>query len=336
MSTAIDWMGAGDAPRLQAFIDEHWRPGHVLARDADLLRWQYRHPARPDDLSVLGATEEGELVGFLGLVLVDLALAGERVPGAWLAMWQATPEARTRRVGLALLLEVMRMPFGGIGCLGMNETAVRIYASLGFGVVPRLPRWVRPLAAEPLASLAPGFAAGAGTADEVEPDPGAFDDERAARWDDTWRTLAQRLDGTWRDSGYLRRRYLDHPRFRYEVRLPADGSALLVYRVEQVRDRPERVVRVLECLGPAERLAAAMLAEHDGAAFADFTCTDPTAARALERVGFVREDELSASLPDRFQPLEPAGRGLNGAFRLPGAAGALYCTRSDGDQDRPS
>ncbi len=337
MSAEIDWLRDADVAALQVFIDDNWRPGHVLARDPALLRWQYRYPQRPDLLSVLGASEDGQLVAFLGLVQADFAVDGKRARGAWLAMWHATPEARTRRVGLALLVEALRLPFAAVACLGMNEAAVRIYTGLGFEYVPRLPRWVRPLASEPLAALVPGAETWQAPAPgEVAPEPGAFDDVRAAAWDEVWTTrFVPQLTGTWRDAAYLRSRYLEHPSFDYAVRLSSDGDALLVYRVEQVRYREERVLRVVECLGPAEPLIAAMLDEHPEAAFADFYCMDTTAARALERVGFVREEALPAPVPERFQPLEPPGRGLNGVFRIPLSGRSLYCTKSDGDQDRP-
>ena len=337
-NAAIDWLTAGEAPALQAFIDEHWQRGHVLARDLPLLRWQYKHPEDDELISVLGAKIDDRLVAFLGLIQVPFAIAGSPVPGAWLAMWKALPEASERHLGLALLLHALRLRLGGIACLGMNEGAVRIYSGLGFDVVSRLPRWVRPLAPEALDALVPG--SGRWPAPRhaaVRPDPGAFDGERAERWDSTWTlTFAPRLAGTWRDAAFLRARYVEHPRFTYEVRLTGDGSAVLVYRIEQVRDREERVLRVLECLGPAEPLVAAMLEEHADVAFADFYCTDPGPARALEQLGFAREETLPALLPERFQPLEPPGRGLNGVFRIPLEGRVLYCTKSDGDQDRPS
>jgi hypothetical protein len=337
VSPEIDWIGVADIAELQTFIDEHWRRGHVLARDAELLRWQYRHPRQPDALSVLGAWEDGVLAGVLGLVQVDFALAGERGPGGWLALWQATPAARERRVGLALLLEALRLPWRALGCLGMNEQAATIYAGLRFELVPRLPRWVRPLSRDPLEQLVPGAARWPVQPVTQRGDDGSFDDARAAGWDETWEArFAPRLAGTWRDAAYLRVRYVEHPRFDYDVRIGADGRSLLVYRVEQIAGRDERVVRVLECLGDAEALAAAMLDEHGDCAFADFYCTHPEVAKPLEAVGFVPESELPAPVPERFQPLVRDSRGLNGAFRIPGVRAPLYATKSDGDQDRPS
>ena len=151
--SAPDWLRADALPELQSFVDRHWRAGHVLARDAELARWQWRHPDDPQLLSVLAARDGGgSLEAFLGLVPVTFSKLGERVDGAWLAMWTATPEAQSRRVGLALLLAA-RERFPVLACLGFNKTAQRIYEALGFAVRP-LERWVRILNPDAAARLA--------------------------------------------------------------------------------------------------------------------------------------------------------------------------------------
>src|SRR5688572_16690749 len=83
---SIDWCPTERVPTLQALIDSHWRKEHILARDEDLLRWQYRHPSEPDRLSVLLAEHEGEPVGMMGLIPCGFCVRGERIPGAWVAM----------------------------------------------------------------------------------------------------------------------------------------------------------------------------------------------------------------------------------------------------------
>jgi hypothetical protein len=122
-----------------------------------------------------------------------------------------------------------------------------------------------------------------------------------------------------------------------------------VSRVEQVRDRPESVIRVVEALGELEALAGLaqeLVAEgaEAGVAFADFYCTTDRYAPALEEAGFVPESSLDESFPSHLQPLEPVPRPLTAAFRLrsdggesdPLEASDPYFTRSDCDQDRPA
>ena len=110
---------------------------------------------------------------------------------------------------------------------------------------------------------------------------------------------------------------------------------MAVYRVEAVRDRGEKVLRVLEFIGserPGDALARAVLdaGTEQGVAFADFYCTTPFWTLALETVGFVREEGLPAPLPSLFQPLDFRQARLNGAFwlhpRVAQESQAVFCS----------
>ena len=140
---SIDWCTADRIPVLQSLIENHWRKGHILARDRVLLRWQYRHPSDPEKLSVLLAEDNGEPVGMLGLIHSDFCVKGARVPGAWLAMWLTVPEWRARMLGLRLLRQLFARGYGMVGTLGVNqETTGSIYRALGFTACDVVPRWV--------------------------------------------------------------------------------------------------------------------------------------------------------------------------------------------------
>lgn len=368
----IDWSPISRIPELQAFIDAHWRRRHILARDSSFLRWQYRHSGDADCLSVLVAQRDERVLGLLGLIQVDFCRYGERLPAMWLALWFTAPNVRGR-VGLALLREAFRRDCKMIGCLGVNETAKRIYAALRFDIWEAIPRWVRvvsPLALESLlaehAELYPSEVLMAWCAKAQLSTPPAtvpivrlvdWGEETAERWDWAWQEqFAPRLLGTWRDAEYLRWRYVDHPHFRYVLRFAENTASgaligLLVYRVETVRDREEKVLRVVEFLS-AERAGGALVraildaGEAANVAFADFYCTSAAFAVPLEAAGFVREERMSAPLPTLFQPLDLHRMRLNGAFWVaPTIANnsrtffrtqSLYVTKSDGDQDRPN
>ena len=370
---SIDWCAADRVPVLQSLIDSHWRKGHILARDGALLRWQYRHPSDPERLSVLLAEHNGDPVGMMGLIPCGFCVRGARVPGAWLAMWLTVPEWRPRRLGLRLLRQLFTRDYGMVGVLGVNqETTGAIYKALGFAAFDVVPRWVRITSPEALANLVAdnadryspaaraGWAAAARRGLTAAPAPArlaGWNPETAARWDQAWHEqFAPRLVGTWRDAAYLRWRYVDHPRYQYQLRFiesPSGGAleGLLVSRIEKVRDRGESVLRVVEFLSTASvgaALARVVLDEGEAAqvAFTDFFCTSAAVAPYLEGAGFVREEAMQAPLPSRFQPLDFNHTRLNGVFWIrPDIAGdsqaffdtpAFYVTRADGDQDRPS
>jgi hypothetical protein len=254
--------------------------------------------------------------------------------------------------------------------------AERIYRALRFSCIDAVPRWVRAVRPDTLGRLlARGdgrFAATlqvlskAASQERETTSPASLrimpaSAETDTKWDHAWtKFFSPRLIGTWRDSAYLRWRYLVHPRFEYRVLFARDESGdtlcgLVVYRLERVHESNECVVRIVELLGEraATRLLVATVVEEAyaaGAAFVDFFCTLSSLAPALEDCGFVRDDALPASLPMLFQPLDFRRNRVRAAIWMAddelaaAAAGpngpldqdALYVTRSDGDQDRPN
>jgi hypothetical protein len=358
----LDWCPVERIPELQAFIDQHWKqPGHVLSRDRELLCWQHPHPC-DDRLSVLVAdAPEGGIAGILGIIPAGFCAQGERLEAAWLAMWVVRPELRRHQLGLRLLTRVMADTDGLVATLGGNETTMRILRSLRFHTVDSVPRWVRPVSLQALDAVLgavgardraahwrgrppPGPRARA-AAGRVRIVPWSGD---AERWDRLWSHLAPRLVGTWRDAAYLDWRYLEHPRFDYELRLAerdGDVVALLAYRRQPVAGVDADVVRIVEAIGDEDgvaRLAAEILdaVSDERLAFIDFYCTGARFGAPLERAGFVPEP-AEGTLPSLFQPLDARRARLTGAFwsaRWPVhlAGTDTYFTRSDGDQDRPS
>ena len=365
----IDWLPLDRLPELQALIDEHWRRGHVLARDAELLRWQHPRPEQPGALSVLVAEEEGRLVAMLGFVPFDACVPGERVRGGWMTNWLVVPEARGRRLGLALVEHVLGGEYEFVGALAANAATRHVLGSEGFTEV-ELRRWVRVLDLDALRQLLAGHEvpeeAWAAWADAPADDLVAQSHElgpvHTARGDfggtrrgegpagdlvaqshevGPVRTVGGRFVGACRDEEFLRRRYEEHPRFRYE--LLRSGGGLAAYRIETVAGSEARVMRVLDFLGD-EELAAPLVdaAVRAGAVFADFACTSTRFAAPLEAAGFAREDRLPATLPGRFQPLDFSDRPLVSCFWAAPRLGEdlfgedLYVTRADSDLDRPN
>jgi hypothetical protein len=372
---------AGEEAALRAFIDQYWRAGHILARDEGLLRWQYDGRRMPRGefagVSVLLAKDGAQTVGMLGLIGGECNLRGRVVPGVWLAVLVSVPEARRQLAGLKLLQAVPALGYQAVWVLGINDEVKKIYRAWGYEILEDMPRWVGVLDVERAAGLVREGAAEADTAQvrgwcesyRVQPDAGPEADEVVeiavgagrfgAAWDACWtERLAPRLVSTQRDAAYLNWRYVDHPDFSYAWRIATERRTrsvlgLAVYRIESLRDRPERVLRLVEFLAvpeaaPALARSVVSAAYAQRVTLADFYCTAAGSAAPLERVGFRREvrEADAPAFPSRFQPLEPGAFRLRGAFwlaeELRCGVGALltaedfYVTKSDGDMDRPN
>jgi GNAT superfamily N-acetyltransferase len=366
---------------LQHFIDQYWRRGHILARDEALLRWQY-DPLRSrtglfDGPTILLAKEGKRLVGMLGLICVDCNIRGTIVPAAWMAILLGIPEVRTKGVGLKLLDALAGLGFEAVFVLGINDQVKQIYRRLGYEILEDMPRWLGVFDVERAVRLVTGCSAAPDEAGirakcknchvraggdaarrshiEIVDWSGTF----ARAWNETWSgSFSPRLIGTNRDAAYLSWRYVNHPSFTYMLRLARetrDGriAGLAVMRVEQIKDREEKVLRVVEFLATpdaAPSLAQSVIAagrEH-GVTFADFYVTHPQAAAPLEAEGFRRYSGNPdvPVLPSRLQPLEGGEFKMQGAFLLSArlrarigsllSSGDFYVTKSDGDMDRPN
>lgn len=357
---------------VQRFLGEHWRAGHILSRDRNLLFWQHSPPRASelgfDGPSILLALEHDQIVGMLGLIPVGFNLRGQMLRGCWLAIWHVIEQARSTSAGLELLAKLRELAPEAISVLGINDRVAQIYRGLRYEVLDDLPRWVSVVNT----GAASGLIGHCSPADlqkfqlathvDAEECRGVrverMEHRFTSRWDAFWnQRLAPRMIGTNRDAAYLNWRYVEHPTFHYERLSARDergghcGTA--VYRIETVAGRSERVMRIVEFL--AEQRAGEALAQRIaadarklGVAFADFYCAAPQFASSLEAVGFRRcgTKPTGPIFPCRLQPLEHGPFAMRGAFRIAYqhsplrdgllAADDLYVTKSDGDMDRPN
>ena len=366
--------------RFKEFVETYWGRDHILARDEALLRWQFE-PNRGGrqevpGLSVLLAWQGTRIVGMVGIIPFDLNIRGETIQAIWFPQFLTVPDLRGQGVGGQLIQAINDMGYELICGLGYNDRVGNIYTRLGFEMLPDVPRWIGIFDLDKTVSLlkegesdgerdALGdrcteylVATETDRSEEAVVEVVGWSGPLGASWDSTWSEIISPLMvGCGKDSAYLNWRYAEHPTFTYETRLAqekASGRALglTVFRVEQIRDRDERILRVVEFLSTAEAegpLAQAVVqaARDHGVIFADFYCTSKKATEALESIGFKRSvsSESGPHFPSLFQPLEFGEFSLNGTFwlsdRLRDQIGELlklddfYVTKTDSDQDRP-
>jgi hypothetical protein len=375
-----------DVAPLMKFIGAEWQAGHVLSRDEELLRWQFDRSLLPGrefpGPTVVLAWYGDSIVGMFGLMGCRATLEGTVASAVWLCNWFASPTYRHLNVALGLWRAVEQLGFDVVATLGATPTSTKLLMALHFEAILALPRWIGvvnvPQTARLLADTneAVGLDAAVGISERYRAEVnvnrlGAGDvkdaavevmpwrDDLAAGWDRFWtQQVAGRIVGTSRDARFICWRYARHPCFRYDIRLAtrrSDGGVigLAVYRAEQVRGRGETVLRVVEFLAtpPASTALAHDIlraAQELGVAYADFYCSSAAAARALEQVGFKRENlaEDQPAFPTRLQPLEKGHFPMVGLLWLPSGLrgrlntlvdeGRLYLTKADGDQDRPN
>lgn len=334
-------------PALRAFIARTYGEDYVMLRDDALMDWQFRKGGSEHHFRIARIDEE--IVGCLGFIPVEISLQRRVLRGAWLANWMI--DAQFRELGLGPLLARDVCALADVTLvLGLSTAARELLPRMGWKDLGLLRRYVQVLDEAAVRQLAPAARVSEGEPGEAlrEGVPvrriDRFPESMTAIWD----AMATTFAGTRRTAAYMNWRYVDHPRFRYRsfIAEQAGICGVAVYRIEDVRNKPIRVGRIVELFG--DHRAEASLAAHlvkdarvQRVAFLDFLCTSERSEAVLRRNGFVPVDELGP-FPLLFQPLDYTERDIPfmAVAREPADVvlpphGSWYVTKGDGDQDRP-
>jgi GNAT superfamily N-acetyltransferase len=345
--------------------DHYWRP-YCLLLNPDFYRWQFVEPpdsaAAGGDQSIVAASDDGQILSYLGLVQMSASSQGSPIRAAHLIIWLTTPAARGQGVGKRLMSYVVER-FDFLFGRGVTPAALSIYQQLGFQYVKSCSRWIAIL--DPVATISLAVdpsemsvkRARARAVHVETPEPFYISQQvppGAAALSAVVLSDSLAFDRT---QAYLAWRYERHPFLRYvflSLGDPAAPEGIAVLRVEDVRGRPGKTLRILEFIAAADqskRLGEAVLAygfKH-GCAYADiFGVCERFVAGFVTAGGFNAIEEPDLRLPYLLQPwdpdIEPPGvlffgrRGafINGGISLVDDITRIYASKGDGNMDWPS
>jgi hypothetical protein len=360
------------------FFHQHWRPNHIFSLNRQLLLWQYYdNPyARQfsSGLTFKGAFNAKGLVGVFAYMPFALNRYGRSGYGCHLSAWWVDPEHRRGPLAMGLLHDLQhRMGFDA--CLAGINTPVAegLYERLRWVVLRCIPRLVLPVEEASFLRLGDP-AANAITAEMVsrshsEPDWPNHSSELGVEveelkeferlhdlgWDEFyWKQIAPSQMGPARETEYLIWRYARIPIFRYQALTAlckGEACGLVVFRLERVKNREERVIRIVDLVarpGAAVPLirAAVEVARREKAAMVDFFYTSPSYLDAFRACGFVDARDADGEAywyPHLFQPLDHARNRLNCSWwvrdldlHTPQARNDFFITKGDYEFDRPN
>jgi hypothetical protein len=342
---------------IQAFFARIYRPDYVLRRNEPLLRWQFgTTPAsKGNKYHIKLALHNGEIIGSLGYIPVEFSLNGQTVYGAWAANWIVDPKWR-KGVGVALMYELTSQ-FDITLAVGTNRVAEDILTVLRWTNLGELTRYVCVLdtyAARMLTET--GKLEWPINILEREWKPPQeitirvvenFSKDTTLFWDRVWEG---KVTGTRRSAEFLNWRYANHPVFSYrlfEAYYRGRLSGFAVYHIEQVRNIPVNVGRMVELVAVANVEDCLLRAVIDDAlshdvAVLDFFCSSQRFSPLMARQGFLPgKDNAAAQIPILFQPIARQSTGISFLAYLANLPDVneiqdWYVTKSDGDQDRPN
>ena len=372
--TDIRDLSAEEADLAATFFHERWRPGHIFFRNRELLLWQYyRNPYAAQfssGLTFRAAFEDGRNVGVFAYMPFAFNRYGTKQFGCHLSAWWVHPEHRRGSLALRLLHSLQdKSPFDA--CIaGINtEVAERLYERMSWVVARNIPRLVyivdraqfeslldRATAVPPATAttMSANPVLGAGRKAELEPLT-SLEELRDLGWDDFyWQRIAPTQMGPAREAAYLQWRYGSIPVFHYDAllaRRSGEISGLLVYRIEQIKDSEQQIIRLVDLVAEPEAIpdlvnGVVQVALKQGATAIDFFCTHRTYLDQVLTCGFIDACDSGGErywCPHLFQPLDHARNRLNSAWWIRGmdlqarAARSDFCImKGDYEFDRPN
>ena len=237
------------------FIDQHWKRGHILSRDRELFEYMYLEKDGRLNFVIAFDPHSNEVIAILGYIPSDTSHS--RIS---LSMWKSRSDAHLRKykAGLAVFRFLMHelkpisifstgttleagefFKFLGYSFDAMSHHVIVNSEISGFRVIknPPLCSFYSQSSELPASSLA-----------LIKSD----DELRRA-------VLGLEVANTLKDVDYLCHRYLQHPRFKYEVRevlLNARTVGVLVFRRSFANDRS--CIRIIDVIGAETCLKSAI------------------------------------------------------------------------------
>lgn len=324
----IRFANDNDTARIMAFIESDWKHGHILARDKSFFL--YEHGWKDGRINFVLSEENGAINGILGFIPY-----GETNRDVMTVVWKARDDAPPA-TGLALLqylkengdVRIMASPGSAKKLKGMYR-----YLGYEFG---RMTQWYR-LHAQSSYTLA-------SVNDNTVP---ACAEEGNALRMETWEDVERHFDfeaytknkKPYKEAWYIKKRYFDHPAYRYEVYGVKEQTnprypLLLVFRLEE--SQGARALRLVDCIGKCGLLAHATslvdgLLEQHKAEYAD--CYEAGVEEAVfEDAGWRKVQASGNVIPNYFSPF--VRENIDIWYFSTDSEIVLF--KGDGDQDRPS
>ena len=324
-----------DIETVSNFIDQHWQNGHVLSRDRELFDFMFLENDGRLNFALAFEPLSNELIAILGYLPTNVSHS--RIS---LSMWKARPDAHLRKykAGLAVLRFLIdELKPKSIFSTGISADTRDVYKFLGYScdvmnhhvIVNNQIDEFKIIKNPPSSSFYSQTYGSAASSLAV------------IKSDEDLRNAASRLEfvETLKDIDYLCHRYLNHPRFKYEVRevtLNAKTVGILFFRRLFANDRS--CIRIIDVVGAEICLKSAiqpLIQEMltNGDEYIDLLSWGLDGGQ-LNEAGFANCREFTdCVVPEYFSPFSQTTVERWLFTNLPDTE-IIY--KGDGDQDRPN
>lgn len=360
MGAVVRQVSSADEEQIWELHRRHYWRTNCLLLNRQFYDWQFvdAPSCGNRDHSIVAVDSQGLVLSYLGVTPMALLSHGALVNAAHLISWLSLPEARGKGIGRSMMAHATAQ-YDFLFGRSVTQAALAVYRKFGFRYFGSCLRWLLILDSEQCLSLAitpDNKTARRLVARQAE----SFDCEFMVSKDvpsgagALCHNLMADAVAFERSYEYLVWRYVRHPELRYlfiVVGSKEQPLGISVVRVEDVRDRPGRVLRVVDFLaqGHASLLlakAVCRFGKDQHCAFLDVFGMSERFVWGLVSTGaFQWHEEESIRLPYLLQPwdptVEPPGLLFYATKHFWGGTAiddvtALYISKGDGNMDWPS
>lgn len=349
-----DTVPAGEVYEIIRFIKTNMGSDHPMS-DIELLIHFFKDSVS-GDLNLINIMAEEKIIGILGYLKSNMfwGSTSSEIPGVWTSLWVVQKEFRSG-VGIVLMRRLQEL-FPIVLGQGANAFNKKIVSKMRTHFWDNIPRVVFLVRVEKLKAIVPVehhslLKKGKISAKHLKhlESVDTVDDNS---FSPNWSLYENYKFGTVRNLDYLNWRYFNHPYFKYKCIIGGHKNTptLLIYRIECTSGiaslRVMRIVEFVSLTSPQYQdqnfhviSSVIKTAEREKCVFIDFYCSNSDLVKVFVKQSF--HLEVEKILPSRLDPIEIVSRGQNLEMFLQEDLakppwGALYVTKSDGDQDRPN
>jgi hypothetical protein len=127
----IDLCQKKDITKVQNFINNHWKKGHILSYHSNLLKWMYK---RKEGLNFILAKQDENIIGILGFIKNSQFSKKSKFKDIiWLALWKVIEEKAAPGLGILMLKKLEKLePDLDIAVIGINKSLPPIFRVLNY------------------------------------------------------------------------------------------------------------------------------------------------------------------------------------------------------------
>lgn len=321
--------------KLQHFINNHWRHGHVMGTSKELMDFQHEHEGSDYyDFAVAENNETGEFDAIYGFIRSWKYDTTHTVPSiGWGAIWKVREDADNPEIGSISLKLMKYILINGdidvLGSLGISKDFKAVAKSLHFTVGTMNHYYIANSQFRDYRVIVnPKF-----THKEVSSNfiIKQFDRLNSLGLDDNSLNPTKNLC-------YFTNRYEKHPFYNYLFWGVYEGAILqLLFVVRKIKVGEACLYRIIDAIGNKCASGSIIrpiqqILQEAGAEYIDCMNTgiDPD---FFDNLGFEINDKNETIIPEHLNPLEHKNIPLEYAYS---DGDSLVIFKGDGDQDRPN